>query len=580
MYKLMKKKILLLFLLFCSAFVSAQKEANHWFFGNNAGVDFNSGSAVGITGALNTSEGSASISDRNGALLFYTDGVTVWNKNHVAMPNGTGLLGFASSTQSALILRKPGSDNIYYLFTADGTSNALAHHMENGYRYSTVDMNLAGGFGDVTSVKNVLLYAPSTEKLAAVKQADGVNLWLMTHEWNSSQFRAYSLTCSGLDTNAVISDAGVKHEPYGSGATTLYTDAIGQMKFSPDGKRLAQVVQGKFRVQVCDFNNATGIVSNPVNILAYWIDTYIQPDGSVYDFEDIYGVEFSPNSKLLYLSRIANEPLYQYDLSSGTAVGISSTGVYYQMGPWCTPTSFGWTCPATTGALQLGPDGKIYGAYKPFLGLNVIAEPDVYGTGCNFTTSPPLINTSNHGLPGFMASYFDPDAIRIMSRDCNDIIVGTDFANAFSYSWDFGDSLSTADVSTVMTPSYTYSDSGKYIITLVLTNNAGCSDTITREVSTAPCDSTNTSITSLNFPNVFSPNGDGKNDLFEIPGIENYPDNEIIIYNRWGSEIFHKKNYSRSDSFAGKDCSDGVYYYSVEIPSLKLKHYGFVTIFR
>src|SRR4030095_11967101 len=93
----------------------AQKETNKWLFGLNAGLDFNSGNPVSLSGGqCYTSEGSASISDTSGNLLFYTDGITVWNTNNVMMTNGDGLFGGVSSTQSALIVHMPGEDSLYY----------------------------------------------------------------------------------------------------------------------------------------------------------------------------------------------------------------------------------------------------------------------------------------------------------------------------------------------------------------------------------------------------------------------------------------------------------------------------------
>jgi len=85
--------------------LTAQKEANIWYFGHNAGLDFNSGTPIPLLdGAMNTDEGCASIADEEGSLLFYTDGTFVWNKNHEQMPNGDGLLGHKSSTQSGVIV--------------------------------------------------------------------------------------------------------------------------------------------------------------------------------------------------------------------------------------------------------------------------------------------------------------------------------------------------------------------------------------------------------------------------------------------------------------------------------------------
>src|ERR1035437_7857717 len=100
--------------LFFGKFAQAQGEANWWYFGDSAGVHFNGSAPVAVTnGQLSTTEGCSSISDAAGNLLFYTDGITVWHKNHVQMSNGFGLFGNGTSTQSALIVQKPGSFIIY-----------------------------------------------------------------------------------------------------------------------------------------------------------------------------------------------------------------------------------------------------------------------------------------------------------------------------------------------------------------------------------------------------------------------------------------------------------------------------------
>src|SRR5215468_10973697 len=112
--KLLKKFFLAATLsLFCSSNVFSQGQADWWYFGQNAGVSFQTGDPVAVSdGQLNTSEGCATISNSAGNLLFYTDGITVWNRNHVPMPNGFGLMGNPSSTQSGVIVQKPGSSNI------------------------------------------------------------------------------------------------------------------------------------------------------------------------------------------------------------------------------------------------------------------------------------------------------------------------------------------------------------------------------------------------------------------------------------------------------------------------------------
>ena len=79
----MKPKFLLLVVILISSTSFAQKEAANWYFGDMAGLTFNSGSPVALlNGQLITREGCASISDKDGNLLFYTDGSVVYNKNH------------------------------------------------------------------------------------------------------------------------------------------------------------------------------------------------------------------------------------------------------------------------------------------------------------------------------------------------------------------------------------------------------------------------------------------------------------------------------------------------------------------
>ena len=106
--------VLCLFITLLPIKASCQKQANVWYFGDHAGLDFKTGSPVALSnGALKTDEGCASISDTAGNILFYTDGITVYNKKDTSMPNGTGLNGHSSSTQSSIIIPVPGNDSIF-----------------------------------------------------------------------------------------------------------------------------------------------------------------------------------------------------------------------------------------------------------------------------------------------------------------------------------------------------------------------------------------------------------------------------------------------------------------------------------
>ena len=184
----------------------AQREASNWYFGSFAGLDFNSGAPVPLLdGVLDTTEGCESISDPEGNLLFYTDGKTVWNRNHEIMDNGENLLGSFSSSQSALIIPNVDNPNIYYLFTADVVQAYQDDGVGNGFNYSTVDISLNGGLGAVTQ-KNINLLNNSSEKITAVSTFDNTGYWVVTHK--GKRFYAYKVSGSGVNTTPVSSSIG------------------------------------------------------------------------------------------------------------------------------------------------------------------------------------------------------------------------------------------------------------------------------------------------------------------------------------------------------------------------------------
>lgn len=420
----------------------AQNEANIWYFGLNAGVDFNSGTPVALTdGQLNTYEGCATLSNSAGQLLFYTDGTTVYNRNHLPMVNGTGLMGNFSSTQSATIVPMPGSMNLYYIFTLDAFAGV------NGFRYSIVDINLDGGLGAVTSNKNVLIYTPSNEKLAIVKHANNSDYWIVTHGWNNNSFYSHLLTPSGLSATPIISNVGTV-------VTGTTDNAWGYMKIAPDGSKLA-ICNALIDFELLDFNNSTGVVSNP-QILFNAVGNFI------------YGVEFSPNSEVLYLSVINSAPykILQYDLTSSN-VASSAQEVYNGI---IKPT-----------ALQLGPDNKIYFAEYLKSKLGVINNPNNIGISCNLQTDSVDLGGQlcQLGLPPFISSFFFSPAI-IADNACvgqpttfelqtNQTITGA--------IWNFGD----GNTSNAISPSHTFNTPGTYTVSVVAVSPQG-TGTKTRDI--------------------------------------------------------------------------------------------------
>ena len=113
--------IISIFLLLLIAFDSySQRQTQNWYFGRNAGLSFVATPPTSLLdGALNTFEGCATFSDNQGNLLFYTDGMNVFDKNHQRMPNGSGLMGNPSSAQSGIIVPNSSSPSKFYVFTVD-----------------------------------------------------------------------------------------------------------------------------------------------------------------------------------------------------------------------------------------------------------------------------------------------------------------------------------------------------------------------------------------------------------------------------------------------------------------------------
>lgn len=385
----------LLFILFSHA-ISAQGETSNWYFGNNAGITFNNdGTVTPITGSrISTFEGCASISGAVGNLLLYTDGITVYDRNHEVMQNGNGLYGDPSSTQSAIVVQKPQDPNILYIFTVDTAT--FEDDPDRGLNYSVVDLSLNGGNGAITQ-KNVNLLEDCSEKITAVlKNCSDESIWVVTLASENGEpapfntYHAFEVSTAGVDPTAVKSTF----------SSLEILDPRGNLKFSADGKKLASANMA-FGLYLYDFDNATGVISNQ-ELIPVRATNKIP-----------YGLEFSSNHRFLYVHSSNNLPaleenghqssLLQYDLTApnipASEIEIDRRSIY-------------------RGALQLGQNGKIYRtiAQNYVEGtsyLGVIENPNELGDAANYNHNAVFLGTGTvtQGLPPFIQSYFDRAAI-------------------------------------------------------------------------------------------------------------------------------------------------------------------------
>ena len=466
--KAIKKFSVIIFFQLLQVVSLAQNETSKWYFGLGANIDFmpTPPTVNNTLSAMYTSNGCSSIADGSGNLLFYTNGEQVFNAAHQAMANSFGILGNYQSGQSTLIVKKPGSSNLYYIFSQNGSSG------NNGYglKYSVVDMSLAAGQGSVTLKNQIVDISNSTQKLAATKHCNGSDVWILIHDQNTNQFKALLLSTLGLNITPVISAIG----------QTGQQSLSGQMKFSPNGKKLG--FMASYNIEIYDFDNASGYVYNYLNLAA---TSYF-----------LGGCEFSPDGTKFYCSVNtfpmggSNPPdlLYQFNLCAGSNTDIlaskflidsSSTDSYYQ--------------------LQLAQDGKIYMINNTH-GLSVIKSPNLLGAACNYSATAfgSLSVNSYYGLPNFVSSYFNsytntPSYNINAQFFCSNVeftaIESTGLPGciasgntAVSATWNFGDITSgAANTSTLISPMHKYSAIGTYTTRVILTHDCK-TDTIYKTI--------------------------------------------------------------------------------------------------
>ena len=431
-------------------------QAAHWYFGSHAGLDFSSGSVQAVTdGALWVFEGSVSMSDPSGNLLFYTDGDTMFNRNHVAMPNSLYLYGGMSASQAGLAVPWPQHPEKYIFFETAVAEDSFAAP----FRYSVVDMTLNGGLGDIFPY-NINLFSPVEEKVSGTMHCNGRSIWVMTHEWGTNRFLAYLVDSSGVNTTPVVSAIGQVHTGW------FYEPGRGHIKFSSDGQWMA-ISTFDYSLELYHFDNATGLLSNPITMSA-----------SQYN----YGLEFSPDNKKLYHyehTNMGDGHILQYDLSSGNPTTIINSRTEVLL-----------MSPGNQNGLQLAPDGKIYfpNGFTPVDAyVGVIDYPNATGIACMARPNGVFLNGENSmmGLPNFMSTAFFTDDLLISGPDTvcpnsglEEYSIRANVWNLGSYSWSvLGNATINAQTDSNIILSFTGAGTDTLVI-LKTTNCGNLSDTL------------------------------------------------------------------------------------------------------
>ncbi len=539
-----------------------QNEASNWLFGENCNLHIDHEELIVLDyGKINALSGCASISDKTGNLLFYTDGKSVMNNSHQVINNGTGLFGNESINQNSIFIPHPGNDDQFYLIT-------VSTHIDSVLRYSLIDKSLDNG---TVIAKNISMGKRVMERLTATFHCNNKDVWLITHASDTTFFYSFLIDSNGINLTPVRSVDVYKN-----------LTNIGYMKISPEGTRLVMpVFQNDILASVYFFDKISGHV-------------YQQSDITGQAFTYAFGTGFSSNGHYLYLTTGGQYyELLQYDLYADNSNDLNLSRIKLAKG--------------NLYAMQLACDGRIYiaKANEPF--LHVINFPCEKGTDCYFEEDKIYLGNAQckMGLPNFIQSYFYKPDLQY-SGTCYFDTTYFSFEPLMyvdSVKWNFGESSSgSANFSNDFNAEHQYKHAGTYNTVLSLFH---CSyqDEITKSITinenpsvnlgydTTLCDGctitlcagsaydsvfwnngehdeciqvnntgtywakvyrdgchsgdtiiVNDAPVGIFSPTAFTPNGDGLNDLFKVFSNVPLAHYELLIYNKHGSLVFRSSS--------------------------------------
>lgn len=428
----------------------AQHEADNWYFGEVMGVNFQGPTPQPLNdGRIYSDEGSAVMSDkRTGKLLFYTDGYNIYNAKHQIITGGTGLMSGSSSTQGVLIVPDPGNSYNYYIFTVPDLTSGHAPPTTK-LLYTKISMQDPNG---AVLYKNRVLLDNVSEKLTGTLDCSGEGFWVVTHLRQKNTFYAYHIVDTGIVLTPTISsylESAINH-------------TIGYIKISPNRTQIALASEsGNSTLLLFTFDAKTGEITNKMKL------------GNAGTLDKYYGVSFSPdNSKLYSIAKtkvgttVYESAVFQYEPLLGDENAVAASRVMISNRETIQAVS----------ALQLAPNGKLYIAspYRPF--LDVIHDPNLKGSACNYEADGlALGGRSLIGLPNFMDYIFNAGSIpsgcapkqvveRVSGCVGSDLVFADNSSFASTRTWYFDHG--TPEFSTDSAVRVRYADSGRYAVRL------------------------------------------------------------------------------------------------------------------
>ncbi len=422
-----------------SAFAQTQSTI-YWYFGNSGnGFRFirpgYAAEAVTIPRNLGTGMSAVATDPVSGVILFYTDGINVYDRDNNIMPNGTGLSGSGGVNQGVAICANPNNPDQYFIFTNNGS-----------IRVTTVDMNLNAANanaiprGDVTTKNQPVngLAGTYDPGMIILPKDDRSGFWLIAHQTASTSYNAINIDATGtvgLPPTFIVNAPTVVDN-------FSYNAETGQLAIAP--RTAAE------NASLVTFNTATGAFGAAA--------TAIPGTSGSTQVYNIYDTEWSNNGRYLFLSGNFSSPsdaLMQVDLTE-TPLTLRPVPTQNML------RSYG---------LQMAPDSSIYHLYQHTNGslrVGRINDPDTIAAQVRYTANAfgGNINYQGRQFPAFLPP-FDPMIMATIEIAGTCASVPTLFfptiePGADSVRWDFGDGAGSTDLA----PFHTYEQGGNYNVAL------------------------------------------------------------------------------------------------------------------